>query len=167
MLSTKKDGDKLRPIEIFDIICYEAEAVYAGGIRRAALITFFDWDDEEMLSAKIDFTVLSYKEGSNTFYSSGELYQEYTVDYQDPAYGVKEGISCFLSEKNVSDMKEKNTLPWYFFQPQRSRSNNSAVLVRGEHGKKEFDHVWSKLQASNAGEPGFFWTNSRDQGANP
>jgi ribonucleoside-diphosphate reductase alpha chain len=33
-------------------MCYIADAVLAGGIRRAALICLFDLDDEDMLTCK-------------------------------------------------------------------------------------------------------------------
>ena len=52
ILDAKESGDKLTPIEVHDIICYIADAVLAGGIRRAALISLFSADDEDMLSAK-------------------------------------------------------------------------------------------------------------------
>jgi len=52
ILDAKENGDKLTPIEVHDIICYIADAVLAGGIRRAALISLFSADDEDMLSAK-------------------------------------------------------------------------------------------------------------------
>jgi hypothetical protein len=52
ILSSKEDGDKLRPIEVHDIICHIADAVLAGGIRRAALISLFNADDDEMISCK-------------------------------------------------------------------------------------------------------------------
>ena len=52
MLSEKENGDKLESIEVHDIICHIADAVLAGGIRRAALISLFSADDHEMLSAK-------------------------------------------------------------------------------------------------------------------
>ena len=52
ILDAKQTGDKLTPIEVHDIICHIADAVLAGGIRRAALISLFSADDEEMLSAK-------------------------------------------------------------------------------------------------------------------
>jgi ribonucleoside-diphosphate reductase alpha chain len=45
-------GRKLAPIEVHDIMCYIADAVLSGGIRRAALISLFDFDDMDMLSAK-------------------------------------------------------------------------------------------------------------------
>ena len=52
ILDEKDNGDKLEPIEVHDIICYIADAVLAGGIRRAALISLFSAEDEEMLAAK-------------------------------------------------------------------------------------------------------------------
>ena len=45
-------GTKLKPIEVFDIVCHIADAVLAGGIRRAAIITLFSAKDAEMMSAK-------------------------------------------------------------------------------------------------------------------
>jgi ribonucleoside-triphosphate reductase len=52
VLDAKSDGDKLTPIETHDIICHIADAVLAGGIRRAALISLFSADDDEMISCK-------------------------------------------------------------------------------------------------------------------
>ena len=52
LLDAKEDGEQLSPIEVHDIVCYIADAVLAGGIRRAALISLFSADDEEMLGAK-------------------------------------------------------------------------------------------------------------------
>ena len=48
----KAIGRKLRPLEVHDMACVIADAVLAGGIRRAAMISLFDRDDEEMLSCK-------------------------------------------------------------------------------------------------------------------
>ena len=45
-------GRKLTTLEAHDIICIIANAVLAGGIRRAALICLFDRDDEAMLTCK-------------------------------------------------------------------------------------------------------------------
>ena len=52
ILDSKQIGDSLSPIEVHDIICHIADAVLAGGIRRAALISLFSADDEEMISCK-------------------------------------------------------------------------------------------------------------------
>lgn len=45
-------GRQLSPIEAHDIACHLADAVLAGGIRRAAMIALFSADDEEMIDAK-------------------------------------------------------------------------------------------------------------------
>jgi len=52
ILDDKLVGQKLTSIECHDIICHIADAVLAGGIRRAALISLFNADDVEMLNAK-------------------------------------------------------------------------------------------------------------------
>tara|TARA_R110002020_G_scaffold366890_2_gene578896 strand:- start:747 stop:2603 length:1857 start_codon:yes stop_codon:yes gene_type:complete len=52
VMDEKEPGDQLEPIEVHDIVCHIADAVLAGGIRRAALISLFSADDEEMLAAK-------------------------------------------------------------------------------------------------------------------
>jgi ribonucleoside-triphosphate reductase (thioredoxin) len=52
MLESKEDGEKLTPIEVHDMVCHIADAVLAGGIRRAALISLFSADDQEMISCK-------------------------------------------------------------------------------------------------------------------
>jgi len=52
VLAEKQDGDKLSAIEVHDIVCHIADAVLAGGIRRAALISLFSASDNEMISAK-------------------------------------------------------------------------------------------------------------------
>lgn len=52
ILEAKNDGDMLSSIEIHDILGYIANAVLAGGIRRSAMIAFFDVDNADMLAAK-------------------------------------------------------------------------------------------------------------------
>ncbi len=52
VLDTKEPGSKLTTLEAHDIMCYIADAVLAGGIRRAALICLFSMDDNEMLTSK-------------------------------------------------------------------------------------------------------------------
>ena len=52
VLSEKEDGSRLSAIEVHDIVCHIADAVLAGGIRRAALISLFSADDNEMIACK-------------------------------------------------------------------------------------------------------------------
>ena len=111
LLDRKENGDQLKPIEAHDIICHIADAVLSGGIRRAALISLFNIDDEEMLSSKF------------------------------------------------GDWWEKN--------PQRGRANNSVVVVRPKVKRDDFFKLWKKIEASNSGEPGVYFSNDKDWGTNP
>ena len=111
LLNEKQDGEQLSSIEVHDIVCHLADAVLAGGIRRAALISLFSADDEEMISCK---------------------------------YGN-----------------------WWEKNPQRGRSNNSAVLLRHQVRKDFFMSLWKKIQLSNSGEPGIYLSNDNDWGTNP
>lgn len=52
ILESKSDGDKLSTLEVHDLICHIADAVLAGGIRRAALISLFSANDMDMMSSK-------------------------------------------------------------------------------------------------------------------
>jgi len=52
ILDRKESGSKLTTLECHDIMCYIADAVLAGGIRRAAMISLFSFDDEDMLTCK-------------------------------------------------------------------------------------------------------------------
>lgn len=52
ILDRKQEGEKLTPLECHDILCYIANSVLAGGIRRSAMISLFDHNDEEMITCK-------------------------------------------------------------------------------------------------------------------
>ena len=111
VLDSKNNGEKLTPIETHDIVCHIADAVLAGGIRRAALISLFSADDNEMISCK-----------------AGN---------------------------------------WWELNPQRGRSNNSAVLLRHKVTKEFFLDLWKRIELSGAGEPGIYFSNDKDWGTNP
>ena len=111
ILERKENGQKLSSVEVHDIVCHIADAVLAGGIRRAALISLFSADDEQMLTCKFG--------------------------------------------------------NWWELNPQRGRANNSAVLVRHRITKEFFLDLWRKIELSNAGEPGIYFTNNPDWGTNP
>jgi ribonucleoside-triphosphate reductase len=111
ILDVKEEGSKLSTLEVHDIICHIADAVLAGGIRRAALISLFSAYDEEMISCK-----------------AGN---------------------------------------WWELNPQRGRSNNSAVLMRHKITKKFFLDLWKRIELSGAGEPGIYFNHDKDWGTNP
>jgi ribonucleoside-diphosphate reductase alpha chain len=111
ILERKENGTKLKSIEVHDLVCHIADAVLAGGIRRAALISLFSADDQDMLTCKFG--------------------------------------------------------NWWELNPQRGRANNSAVLVRHRVTKTFFLDLWHKIELSQAGEPGIYFTNNPDWGTNP
>ena len=52
IMDQASDGEQLTSLQVHDIVCYIADAVLAGGIRRAALISLFNINDEDMLTCK-------------------------------------------------------------------------------------------------------------------
>lgn len=52
ILDRKENGERLSTLDVHDILCYIADAVLAGGIRRSAMIALFNIDDDDMLTSK-------------------------------------------------------------------------------------------------------------------
>jgi len=52
VLDRKANGEQLTTLEVHDIMCYIADAVLSGGIRRSAMIALFNLDDDDMLTCK-------------------------------------------------------------------------------------------------------------------
>ena len=109
LMQESKKSNRMRSIVVYDIIMYIADAVIAGGVRRAATICLFNKDDTEMLTAK--------------------------------------------------------TGDWWTKHPQRSRSNNSCLLLRSDTTREEFDKLM--ISVKDYGEPGFIWTDDLDILFNP
>ena len=47
-----RQGKRLRNIDVHDLMCKIAEVVVAGGVRRSAMISLSDLDDDAMRDAK-------------------------------------------------------------------------------------------------------------------
>lgn len=184
LLNTKNDRDKLSSIEVCDIVCYIADAVLAGGIRRAALIALFSASDAFMIRSKTNFSISEWKllEEAGPVDTIGEpikviakhyddlgnLYYDLEVVVDEPYYGVSKKTLYWVADKDIETyLKPLNELPWYYFQPQRGRANNSIALVRSKIKKSKFTEIWDLVKNSNAGEPGFYFTNDKDWGTNP
>lgn len=81
------------------------------------------------------------------------------------AGGVRRSATICVFSPDDLDMVTAKTGNWFEENPQRGRSNNSALLVRGKTTREDFlallDHVreW--------GEPGFYWSDSTEQIPNP
>ncbi len=52
ILGECNEGDQLTPLQCHDVLCFLSDAVFAGGIRRSAMISLFSEDDEEMIKCK-------------------------------------------------------------------------------------------------------------------
>lgn len=83
------------------------------------------------------------------------------------AGGIRRAALISLFDRDSKAMLTCKHGNWWEKHPHRARANNSAVLPRGEVSKDEFFYVYDMCIASNAGEPGFFWTNDLDWGTNP
>lgn len=139
ILDSKSDGDKLRPVEVHDIVCHIADAVLAGGIRRAALISLFNADDDEMISCKSgDWWELNPQRGranNSAVLLRHKITKEYFMDLwkriensnagepgiylsNDKSWGsnpcceisLRPFQFCNLCEVNVSDVEDQNDL---------------------------------------------------------
>jgi ribonucleoside-triphosphate reductase (thioredoxin) len=53
LILTQAIGRQLKPIEVFDAVCFLANCTITAGTRRSATIAFFNIEDTEMLNAKV------------------------------------------------------------------------------------------------------------------
>jgi len=81
--------------------------------------------------------------------------------------GIRRAALIALFDRDDNDMLTCKHGNWWERHPHRARANNSAVLPRHEVTYEEFKHVFDMCIASNAGEPGFVFTNDMDWGTNP
>ena len=83
------------------------------------------------------------------------------------AGGIRRSAMIALFDHDDEDMLTCKFSKWYETNPQRGRANNSAKLLRGKINKEQFLDLWKKVEMSNSGEPGFFFTNNLELGTNP
>lgn len=83
------------------------------------------------------------------------------------AGGIRRSAMIALFDVDDEDMLTCKFGNWYEQHEHRGRANNSAVIVRHKADKATFDSIWSRVQASGSGEPGFFFTNDPELGLNP
>jgi len=115
---------------------------------------------------KIEFLIKSELEKGNDSLSSLVAY-DITMHMADAVIsgGVRRAASICLFSKEDKDMITAKTGDWFVTNPQRGRSNNSAVLLRGDTTAEEFAEIMESVQHS--GEPGFVWTDDLDILFNP
>jgi len=167
-------GRNLSTIEVHDLMCYIADAVLAGGIRRAALISLFSMDDLEMMSCKagewyIDnpqrgrannsAVILRHRATKDDFLKlwerveasgSGEpgVYFSNDKDWgTNPCceIGLRPYQFCNLCELNVSDIESQEDL--------NDRSKAAALIGTLQAGYTDFHYlrdVWKETTERDA-----------------
>ena len=156
ILDSKKNGEKLTPIEAHDIQCIIADAVLAGGIRRSALISLFSVGDEEMMKCKsIQHAVI-----------------DEVIDEVNGTFRVRVNVNetqktVWIPEDDYKKLEEEQKLQWFYLYPERARSNNSIVMARSLITEDVFKEKWGVIQKSGSGEPGLYFTNNVELGTNP
>ena len=83
------------------------------------------------------------------------------------AGGIRRSAMISLFDLDSEAMINCKSGNWWELNPQRGRSNNSAVILRHKIDKLTFDKLWDRIEASGSGEPGLYFTNDRDYGTNP
>jgi len=174
ILETKEDGDQLTPLEVHDMICHIADAVLAGGIRRAALISLFSADDDEMLSCKSgkwyelngqrgrannSVVLLRHRLDKETFFKVWKRVEE--SGWGEPGFylsndkewgcnpcceiGLKPFQFCNLVEINASDLKDQTDL--------NSRCKAASIVATLQAGYTDFHYlrpVWQRTTEKEA-----------------
>jgi ribonucleoside-triphosphate reductase (thioredoxin) len=79
--------------------------------------------------------------------------------------GVRRSATICVFSPDDDDMVKAKTGNWFIDNPQRGRSNNSALLIRNETTKEQFETLMESVK--QFGEPGFVWTDDRDILFNP
>jgi ribonucleoside-diphosphate reductase alpha chain len=79
--------------------------------------------------------------------------------------GVRRSASLALFSPNDEEMAKAKTGNWYIDNPQRARSNNSALLLKNETEFDEFKVLMESVK--EFGEPGFIWSESTEMIFNP
>jgi len=81
------------------------------------------------------------------------------------AGGVRRSATIFLFSPDDDEMMKAKTGNWFVDNPQRGRSNNSAVIVRETADREQFAKLMESVR--EFGEPGFVFVESTEHTYNP
>jgi len=79
--------------------------------------------------------------------------------------GVRRSASLALFSADDEEMAKAKTGNWYIDNPQRARSNNSALLLKDDTSYEDFKNLMESVK--EFGEPGFIWSDSTEMTFNP
>ena len=146
-------GRCLHPIEAHDIMCMIGDIVVVGGVRRAALISLSDLDDQYMANAKGVFRVYRYvmtEETDTHWHYSITMHRKQPTQ---PTYTI-----ALSKEKEMWDrqqLENDKKIGWWVVEPQRRLANNSSSY-KTKPMAGDFLAEWTALIQSNSGERGIF-----------
>jgi len=152
-------GRKLTSLECHDIACMVGEIVMSGGVRRAALISFSDPDDDLIRYAKKFPTCHAHvplhdEEGNPVEDADGnpvthECGWGWSNDLSDGKHLMEEhGMT-------VEEYQKEHPNAYMGFGSQRFMANNSAFWD-SKPTREVFQKEWDALVASGSGERGFY-----------
>jgi ribonucleoside-diphosphate reductase alpha chain len=81
------------------------------------------------------------------------------------AGGVRRSATICLFSPDDEEMMVAKTGNWFIENPQRARSNNSAVIVRDEITREQFSNCMKSIK--EFGEPGFYFVDNTEHTTNP
>ena len=79
--------------------------------------------------------------------------------------GVRRSATICVFSPDDEEMAKAKTGNWFIENPQRGRSNNSALLLRDKTTKAQFSELMNSVK--DFGEPGFVWSDSTELIVNP
>jgi ribonucleoside-triphosphate reductase len=79
--------------------------------------------------------------------------------------GIRRSATLCLFSPDDQEMVTAKTGNWIRTNPQRGRSNNSALLIRNETTREQFVELMKSVK--EFGEPGFVWSEDRETLFNP
>jgi ribonucleoside-triphosphate reductase (thioredoxin) len=149
-------GRKLSSIECHDIMCKIGEVVVVGGVRRSAMISLSDLDNEALALAKSsDFLVDQY-----SLVAEDDTSWTYTLTMKKnlavrPTYKVTLYKGASKNDWDQHRLEFEKKIGWWVVEPQRALANNSVAYVE-KPNTVSFMREWTSLVESGSGERGIF-----------
>lgn len=147
-------GRKLQPVECHDIMCKIGDIVVVGGVRRSALISLSDLEDEAMRHAKSWYKVTQFLYLSKATDDKGKTKYTYSLTYVD-SLGVERCGHFELDEFALPDLHDNKRVYWSVVSPHRALANNS-IAYEEKPSVSAFLKEWESLYSSYSGERGIF-----------
>lgn len=124
-------GGKIKPIDAHDIMCEVGNAAVSGGMRRTAMISLFDRNDEEMRHAKDPGFELENSQRWNA--NNSTVWTEDTTD-AEVELQMREMISGMRGEPGIFSRYAANTI-----KPERRKEADFGTNPCGEINLRPYE----------------------------